>query len=85
MIFFSCDFPVANPHLMLYFLGFVCSFLSVVFVIVIVIVFGLIDWFDAAAVVVVVVVLLFLCSFALLVIKPDMEGTVYMYSQKIIN
>ena len=46
--------------------------------------FGLIDWFDAAAVVV-VVVLLFLCSFALLVIKPDMEGTVYMYSQKIIN
>ena len=47
--------------------------------------FGLIDWFDAAAVVVVVVVLLFLCSFALLVIKPDMEGTAYMHSQKIIN
>ena len=58
--------------------------MSIVFVIVIVIVFGLIDWFDAA-VVVVFVVLLFLCSFVLLVIKPNMEGTAYMHSQKIIN
>ena len=39
---------------------------------------GLIDWFVSA----VVVVLLFLFCLLLLVIKPDMEGTAYMYAQK---
>ena len=42
MIFSSYDFPVANPHLMLYF-SWLCLFvLSVVFVIIIAIVF----WFN---------------------------------------
>ena len=68
IVFFSCDFPVANPRFLLYFIIFllVC--------------FGLID-----------LLLLFLFGllfcyffvvFFLLVIKPDMEGTVYTHTQK---
>ena len=70
MIFFSCDSPVANPRFLLYFT------VSLSFC------FGLIDLLLLFLFLLLLLFCYFFVVFFLLVIKPDMEGTVYMHPQK---